>query len=164
MDRFTAILSAIPFNQFQEVFRSVNITPESYSVIMGVTAVLISLIAFARAGARSPNGFSNIDTFQARLDKIELILSESRNKQANALSHLEMEIKASQHDIAEARKIMDIVFSRKASNSGVATDYNDYHQTPNPERLSVNMRGAPINVRVSQGQQEADFSGIGYKK
>ena len=153
MDRFSSILATIPFSHFQDYIHTFNLSANDYSVMMSIFAAIMGLLAFARAGMNAPTGFSDVDSLYARLDKAEVTIADFKNRFANALSMLEMELKGSQHDVAEVKKIIEIVFSKRAGTGATAVDYEEYHSRPaGVEDTNLNMRGAPLNVRVSQKQ------------
>ncbi len=157
MEKFASIISSIPLQDFQRYIVSLNLSPNDYTFLVSIFSLIVALVAFGRAGtSHLNNGFSNNDALQARLDKVELSLADMRNRYANALSHLEMELKSAQHDVAETRKIIEIVFSNKNSTAETAHDYQEYHSTPIQDQESFHARGAPLDVRFSKGQERQE--------
>ena len=170
ISQVVSILSTVlPIRELESYILSLNITPAQITFLVAIVALIMSLFAFGRAGLRNYSTFRGTDATQSRLDKLELSYADLRNRYSTALSHMEQELKSAQHDVAEMKKIMEIVFQK---NPGTAEHVKEQrHRSPTHERISIEdngiyTRGAPLDVRFSNKvQQEGLQEGYaGYKK
>ncbi|MDZ4785362.1 MAG: hypothetical protein SGJ02_04715 [bacterium] len=156
MEKFSAILSSIPLDHFQtlkSLINTLNLSAADFTFLVAIFGLVVSLLAFSRAGSKTGGvGLAAIDAINSRLEKVELSLSDIRNRYANALSLVDQEVKTLEHDVAETKKIIEIVFSKKNGVAETATEYQEYHRAASADKVTVHMRGAPIDVRISKGQ------------
>jgi len=101
-----------------------NVSPEYYACMVAILLILVCLFMLARTQSVY-SAVPDLHEVFDRLGKIELALSEHRNKTANQTGLLESEIKSVSHDVAQIRKIMDVIFAKAPVAPEHAARYED---------------------------------------
>jgi hypothetical protein len=104
-----------------------HIPAEYFASVLAGFLIVICFLLLLRVRAISAT-LSDLNFIQERFYKIELAISEFKNKTANQFSHADQQNKMLAQDVAQIQKIMEIIFSKEPATPRVASKYEESHR------------------------------------
>jgi hypothetical protein len=105
----------------------IHIPAEYFSSIIAAFLIVICFLLLLRVRAISAT-LSDLNFIQERFYKLELALSEFKNKTANQFSQADQQTKMLAQDVAQIQKIMEIIFSKEPTTPRMASKYEEVNR------------------------------------